>query len=249
MDPAGAMEDLVEACRESGVEVRFRSEVTGILRQGGRVSGVQLAGGETIATPLVVNAAGPWCRRLCEAAGLELPWDLRPTRVQVLYREYPIDELGAIPVTVDMVGGIYFRTDHGGKQLIVGSVLEEDELEEVADPDEFDRFADDDFRLVKFHVLDHRIPGLPQHGRVQSYCGLYTTNRDDVHPVIGPTEVEGFWVANGFSGHGFKLAPAVGSMVARAITGETLESDTPVPISFFSIDREPIELESKSVLA
>ena len=249
MDPAGAMQDLVEACRAHGVDVSFRSEVTGIRQRGGRISGVQLGNGESIATPLLVNAAGPWCRRLFEAAGLELRWDLRPTRIQVLYRDYPVDRLGNIPVTVDMEGGIYFRTSNRGQQLIVSSVREEDELEAVANPDEFDRHADEDFRLVKFHVLDHRLPGLPQHGRVQSYCGLYTVNRDDVHPIVGPTELGGFWVANGFSGHGFKLAPAIGAMVAQAITRTALETDTTVPMSFFSIDREPIALESKSVLA
>jgi glycine/D-amino acid oxidase-like deaminating enzyme len=61
--------------------------------------------------------------------------------------------------------------------------------------------------------------------------------------------LEGFWVANGFSGHGFKLAPAIGSMVAQAITRDPLETDPAVPLSFFSVDREPIELASKSVLA
>jgi len=249
MDPTGAMQDLVEACRANGVGVSFRSEVTGILQRGGRIGGVQLSNGDSIATPLLVNAAGPWCRRLHEAAGLALRWDLRPTRIQVLYRDYPLDSLGRIPVTVDMEGGIYFRTNNQGQQLIVSSVLEEDEREAVANPDEFDRHADEDFRLVKFHVLDHRLPGLPQHGRVQSYCGLYTVNRDDVHPIVGPTELEGFWVANGFSGHGFKLAPAIGSMVARAITGDVLETDTSIPMSFFSVDREPIVLASKSVLA
>ena len=249
MDPVGAMEDLVEACRAQGVDVLFRSEVTGIQQQGGRISGVQLVDGRSIATPLLVNAAGPWCRQLYEAAGLALRWDLRPTRIQVLYRDYPLDALGAIPVTVDMAGGIYFRTNNRGQQLIVSSVLEEDERETVADPDAFDRHADEDFRLVKFHVLDHRLPGLPQRGSVRSYCGLYTVNRDDVHPIVGPTELEGFWVANGFSGHGFKLAPAIGSMVAQAITGDTLETDPAVPLSFFAVDREPIELESKSVLA
>ena len=167
----------------------------------------------------------------------------------MLYRDRPAELPGDIPVTVDMEGGIYFRTQNRGQQLVVGSVLEEDERETVANPDEFDRDADEDFRLVKLHVLHHRLPQLPQRGKVQGYCGLYTMNRDDVHPVVGPTSVEGFWVANGFSGHGFKLAPAIGSMVAKAITGIGLESDTPIPVSFFAIDREPIELESKSVLA
>ena len=249
MNPTGALQDLVDACRGKGVDIAFRSEVSGIRKQGGRVSGVELANGQTISTPLLINATGPWCKGLYEAAGLELRWDLRPTRIQMLYRDRPAELPGDIPVTVDMEGGIYFRTQNRGQQLVVGSVLEEDERETIANPDEFDRDADEDFRLVKLHVLHHRLPQLPQRGKVQGYCGLYTMNRDDVHPVVGPTDVEGFWVANGFSGHGFKLAPAIGSMVAKAITGIGLESDTSIPVSFFAIDREPIELESKSVLA
>jgi glycine/D-amino acid oxidase-like deaminating enzyme len=249
MDPTGAMQDLVDACRAKGVTVAFRSEVTGIRKQGGRVSGVDLANGKSMATPLLINAAGPWCQRLYEAAGLELRWDLRPTRIQVLYRDRPAELPGHIPVTVDMEAGIYFRTQNRGQQLIISSVLEEDERETVANPDEFERDADEDFRLVKLHVLHHRLPKLPQRGKVRGYCGLYTTNRDDVHPIVGPTDIEGFWVANGFSGHGFKLAPAIGSMVAKAVTGVSLESDTSIPVSFFAVDREPIQLASKSVLA
>jgi glycine/D-amino acid oxidase-like deaminating enzyme len=249
MNPTGAMQDLVDACRAKGVEFYFRSEVTGIDKQGGRISGVDLSNGQSIATPLLINATGPWCHALYDAAGLDVRWDLRPTRIQVLYRDRPPELPGDIPVTVDMEGGIYFRTQNRGQQLIVGSVLEKDERETVADPDEFDRDADEDFRLVTLHVLHHRLPKLPQRGKVQGFSGLYTTNRDDVHPIVGPTDVRGFWVANGFSGHGFKLAPAIGSMVAKAITGDSLESDTSIPMSFFSIDREPIELETKSVLA
>ena len=70
-----------------------------------------------------------------------------------------------------------------------------------------------------------------------------------MHPVVGPTEVDGWWVANGFSGHGFKLAPAIGSMVAQAISGERTDFDTDVPLSFFAVDREPIDLAVKHVLA
>lgn len=249
MDPTGAMQDLVDACRRRGVEVAFRSEVSGVRKQGGRISGIELSNGESVSTPLLINAAGPWCHRLFDAAGLNVHWDLRPTRIQVLYRDRPPELPGHIPVAVDMEGGVYFRTQNRGQQLIISSVLEEDERETVANPDEFDRDADEDFRLVKLHVLHHRLPRLPQRGKVLGYCGLYTVNRNDVHPIVGPTAIDGFWVANGFSGHGFKLAPAIGSMLAQAITGDSIETDTSVPMSLFSVDREPIKLESKSVLA
>ena len=60
-------------------------------------------------------------------------------------------------------------------------------------------------------------------------------------PVISPVEqVSGYFLATGFSGHGFKLAPAIGSMFAQALTGERRDFDTDVPLSFLAVDREPI---------
>ncbi len=109
--------------------------------------------------------------------------------------------------------------------------------------------ADAAFRDTKIHGLHHRLPELPHRGGLSGIAGLYTINRQDVHPVLGPTELEGWWVANGFSGHGFKLAPMIGSMIAQAVTDTEASHDTDVPMSFFSVDREPIEVADKHVLA
>ncbi len=247
-DPVGANQDLVDATRRVGGQVRFRSEVTGVRQAGGRVTGVVLAGGGRIDSPVVVNAAGPWCGRLHRLAGLELPWSLQPTRVQVLYRPWP-GELGPLPVTADASSGIYFRPEAAGQQVLFGSILPEDENEEVDDPDQFNRVADRSFADHKIHALHHRIPELPHRGSVAGIAGLYTVNREDVHPIVGPTALEGYVVANGFSGHGFKLAPMVGAMVANWLTGQAAEFDTGVPIAFFAVDRSPIAVETKHVLA
>lgn len=249
IDPVFAMQDLLEACRAAGVDVRFRTRATGIDIESGKAQGVTLADGSRLAAGLVINAAGPWCRPLNEVCRRTSGWDLAPTRIQMLYRDRPKDLKGHIPVAVDMQGGIYFRTQNRGQQLVIGSVLEEDEKEVVNDPDCFDEQPDETFRLQKLHVLHHRFPGLPYRGAVRGYCGLYTVNRDDVHPIVGPTSVDGLWVANGFSGHGFKLAPAIGSMVARAIAGAVGNFDTTVPLSFLAVDREPIKADTLSVLA
>lgn len=249
IDPMAAALDLVEACRNAGVDLRFRTEVVAVGISGGRVRSVSTESGEEIATPLLVNAAGPWCRGLSSMAGLELPWTLEPTRIQVIHRDRPEALRGHIPVTADMAGGIYFRTQNNGQQLVIGSVREADETEVVADPDNFRKETDDDFEVLNLHALHHRLPGLPYTGRVRGYCGLYTINREDVHPVLGPTEIDGFWVANGFSGHGFKLAPAIGSMLAQALTGEKRDFDTDVPLSFLAVGRDPIRLGAKNVLA
>ena len=249
VDPVSAAQDLVDACRTRAVDVRFRTRLAGVELAGGKLAGVTLDDGTKLAAPLVINAAGPWCRDVYAEAGIEPGWDLAPIRIQMLHRDRPPEIEGMVPVTVDMEGGIYFRTQNRGQQLIVGSVLEEDEREVIEDPDRLPDTVDDEFQMLKMHTLHHRLPALPYRGRIMGYCGLYTVNRDDVHPILGPTRIDGFWVANGFSGHGFKLAPAIGAMVARAITGESDEFDTEVPIDFLGIDREPIRLEAKTVLA
>jgi len=249
VDPMAAALDLVEACRNAGVEVQFRRCVTRIGTAGGRVTNVSLDDGSDLATPLLISAAGPWCNEVFRMVGLDLPWTLVPTRIQVMYRDRPDALKGHIPVTADLAGGIYFRTQNNGQQLVIGSVREEDEREAVADPDDFQTETDHDFEALNLHALHHRLPELASTGRVRGYCGLYTTNLEDVHPILGSTGIEGLWVANGFSGHGFKLAPAIGSMLAQALTGEKCDFDTDIPLSFLAVDRDPIGVASKNVLA
>jgi glycine/D-amino acid oxidase-like deaminating enzyme len=249
IDPVSAAEDLAEACRGKEVELKFNSVVSEITTEGGRVSGVKLACGTTVSAAHVVNAAGPWCSDLFRSTGLELPWKLTPTRIQILYLDRPSELKGDIPVSVDMANGIYFRTQNRGQQLVVGSTLEEDEQEAVDTPDEFNRFADDSFTQAKLHALHHRLPALPYRGAIRGYCGLYTMNHEDVHPIVGETEIPGLIAVNGFSGHGFKLAPAIGSLVARLLTGKTADFDTEVSGDFLALNRRPIDLGSKSVLA
>ena len=80
-------------------------------------------------------------------------------------------------------------------------------------------------------------------------ANLYTINRQDVLPIVGPTEIDGFAVVNGFSGHGFKESQIIGSMMAQWITGERAAFDTDVPMDFLSVARDPIEMDDHNVLA
>ncbi len=249
VDPVDALQDLIRAAGAMGVRVRFGAKVTGVSVVSGRVTGIVLEDGDEIACSHLVSAAGPWCNTIFECVGLACPWSLEPTRIQIAVLNRPAQVQGDIPVVVDFAGGIYFRTQNRGQQIIVGSVKEVDEREVVPDPDHFATFADDDFVRAKLHALGHRIPALTTPSGVRGYSGLYTMNRADVHPIVGKTPIEGFFVANGFSGHGFKLAPAIGSLLAQAITGEKAEFDTDVDRTFLAFDRTPIQLPSKSVLA
>lgn len=247
-DATGALLDVATAARAGGVDVRMRAEVVDVLVSGGRATGVRLADGSEVSAGLVINAAGPWCNRINAMAGLEIPWNLVPTRVQVIYRDLPLIVPRPIPVIGDAPGGIYFRPEAGDGQIIVGSILEEDELER-ADPDSFNTAADRSFIDLKIHALHHRLPDLPYVGVPGGMAGLYTVNRQDVLPIVGPTAIDGFAVVNGFSGHGFKESQTIGSMMAQWITGERADFDTDVPMEFFSVDREPLQIDELNVMA
>jgi sarcosine oxidase, subunit beta len=247
VDPMDALQDLLRAVRAHGVDVRFRAEVAGVDMRSGAVAGVRWSQGE-IAAPVLINAAGPWCNALNKFVGLECPWPLRPTRIQIVHIDRPDSVIGPLPSCADPRGGIYFRPQNRGQQIVVGSVLEEDERE-LVDPDAFDRGVDDDFAAVKLHALQHRIRGLDHLRGVSGYSGLYTINDIDVHPIVGVTPVGGYFVANGCSGHGFKLAPAIGSLLAQTIIGQRITGDTEVDASALAYDRAAIRIATRSVLA
>lgn len=249
MDPVDALQDLIAASRARGVEVRFNSPVADVEVHGGGVTGVRLESGETIASGTVVMAAGPWCTTFLDRHGLGQRWPLEPTRIQVVHIDRPADVRGDLPACVDVAGGIYFRPQNRGQQIIVGSVLEEDEREIVPQPDDFARYADDEFIRPKLHALQHRLRLAELKGHIRGYSGLYTINRADMHPIVGPTPIGGFFVANGCSGHGFKLAPAIGALLAREITGDAADFDTTMDPAFLAYDRAPIQLSAMNVLA
>jgi glycine/D-amino acid oxidase-like deaminating enzyme len=247
-DATGALLDVATAARVGGVDVRMRAEVVGVTVTGGRATGVTLADGSSIDASVIVNAAGPWCNRVSEMAGLDYAWDLVPTRIQVIYRALPVAVPRPIPVTCDAPGGVYFRPEAGDGQIILGSLLEEDEVE-TADPDRYNQAADRSFIDTKIHALHHRLPDLPYVGVPGGMASLYTVNRQDVLPIVGPTDIDGFMVVNGFSGHGFKESQVIASMMAQWLTGERADFDTDVPMEFFSIDRDPIDIADHTVLA
>ncbi|MCZ8163893.1 MAG: FAD-binding oxidoreductase [Brevundimonas sp.] len=218
-------------------------------QSGGTVKGLGLADGDRITTGVIVNAAGPWCGRLMLAAGIDNPWPLLPTRVQIVQIDRPDGLEGNIPICADPASGIYFRPARDGHQIIVGSLLEKDEREHITNPDSFLRLADDKFIREKLFALERRIGKIDYSKTIRSYSGLYTINKADVHPVIGPTPLSGFYVANGFSGHGFKLAPAIGRLLAAQITSKSLPGDPQIEPEFLAFDRAPFRIETNSVLA
>lgn len=248
IDPQNVLQDLFNVLKQKGVDIRFSTRVARILTEGRKLVGVETRDGSSWAAGQVVNASGPWCNELLEPLGLASRWPLRPTRIQMLHLERPASVEGHLPVCYDTQSGFYFRTQNRGQQLVTGSTREQEEQEEV-NPDSFDQLADADFTAITLHALHHRLPALTYRERVSGYAGLYTINREDVHPVVGQSPIDGLLLANGFSGHGFKLGPAVGSLIARSLTGDSIATDTRVPLDFLAWDRQPLKVGQKSVLA
>ena len=197
-----------------------------------------------------MNASGPWFNKLNDTVGLELSTSALPTRIQVGHKWIP-DEFCDLPFVADGWGpsGIYFMPRARNNQLVFGSVAHRFESE-IVDPDDYNTALDPDVKQDYLGCLFHRLPTLPQEGEIVGFSSMYTVNQDDVHPMIGETHVRRLWACNGFSGHGFKLAPAVGSLVAQQITGaRTSEWATTVPHDFMGPYREPLTLKTKTHFA
>ena len=253
IDSSTCLEDLLRACRRDGAEVRMRSRVSRFVTHpsGGRCVGVEMEDGAKIeAGVAVVNASGPWFNKLNETVGLELSTTALPTRIQVGHKWIP-DEYCDLPFVADGWGpsGIYFMPRRANNQLVFGSVAHRFESE-LVDPDDYNTALDPDVKQDYLNCLFHRLPGLPRDGEIVGFSSMYTVNQDDVHPMIGETSVQGLWACNGFSGHGFKLAPAVGSLVAQQITGAVTDLwETSVPHDFMGPYREPLTLKVKTHFA
>ncbi|REJ66587.1 MAG: FAD-binding oxidoreductase [Planctomycetota bacterium] len=246
-DPQGTTEDLLRAGQALGVELHARHEVTSIVSSKGGTFEVSCADGQRFSAGRLLNAAGPWCNRVNALLDVQLPMNMQPTRVQMAVRNRPQDVSGDIPVFISAGDQVYGRPEARGSQLLIGSVAAEDESERVEDPDDFDTNGSPEFRERMMHKLHHRFV-MQSRGRVHGYAALYTVNTDDWHPIVDAVGPEGYFVANGFSGHGFKLGPSMGAMIARRMTDQALPDDPEVDVGYFAADRSPIH-SSGGVLA
>ena len=220
-DPYRTAQAFAAAARRGGARIRQGSEAVAVRHSGGRVTGVLLADGTVQAAGTVVLAAGPWSVALAAPLGLGLP--IRVCREQILLVA-PGRALGSVPVLSDLVNLQYIRTEPSGELLCGNSDLHTLEL---ADPDDYRNSADPGFTEAAAAKLARRFPGLPDAAVASSYAGCYDVT-PDFNPVISLTGVAGLVVAAGFSGHGFKISPAVGELIADLVcTGSSNDPDVP----------------------
>ena len=238
-DPAGANSDLVAAARQVGAEICFEVGVADLLFSDDRVTGVRTANDVDVHAEVVVNAAGPWCNWINEIAGAQRRWTLTPTRIQLILREWSDDD-PRLPITLDGSTDGAYRIERSGRQILLVSPEIPEFMEPTSNPDHFRVNPDQACVEATLAAFQHRVPGIKHVGTTTGLCGLYTINKQDDHPIVGPSHTQGLWLANGFSGHGFKLAPGIGAMIARALTGKTDSFDPDIADDLFSIDRREL---------
>ncbi|AMX98833.1 FAD-binding oxidoreductase [Mesorhizobium ciceri] len=186
------------------------ADVTGIERQGDRVSGVGLDNGEVLEAGIVVNAAGPNAGKVAALAGLALPVEPRKRNVFVFEAREKYTDM---PLLVDP-SGIYVRPE--GSVYLAGGA-EPEERDGPAAPGDFE-VNWQLFEEVIWPVLATRIPAFEAIKPTRAWAGHYDYNTLDQNAVIGPhPEVGNFILANGFSGHGLQQAPGVGKALAELI--------------------------------
>jgi sarcosine oxidase subunit beta len=192
------------------------AHVGSIVIERGKVTGVR-ANGELIPTAAVVVAAGPWTGPLLAELGVDVP--LATVRHQVLVVTRPPSL--SHPTLGDVTNGFSGRMDAPGLSLVA---LGEDP--DTAGPDRYNKGVDPAAMAAGMLALSTRVPGMSDAGFVRGWSGLLTVT-PDWHPVIDRVEgIDGLYVAAGFSGHGFKMAPAIGRAVAEVVLGLDQAIDT-----------------------
>jgi sarcosine oxidase subunit beta len=221
-DPSGLTHGYATVARRAGAELRLGVEVTGISVEGGRVTAVRTSAGE-ISCATVVNAAGPWAGELARGAGVKLPLEAIP-RTVLTTGSFP-----GVPqrrtLIIDAATSFYLHREGEGVLMGMGGRNERPSFSLEVD----DRFVAEELLPVAVEVF----PPLEAAGIASSWAGLYEMTPDR-HPIIGPAPVDGLWLANGFSGHGFQHAPVVGKLLAEMIVDGAART---VDVSSLGLDR------------
>ena len=217
-DPQLATHNLQRAAEAKGAEFAFRREVVDILTDGGRVHGVNLDGGETVRSPVVVNVAGPHSAVVNAMAGAldDMTIETKPLRQEVVHVPAPPGfDLEACPhVFSDSDIGCYTRPETGN-HILVGSEDPECDPREYVDPDRYVRDLTDQ-STVQALRFGQRLPSLGIPSSLRGVTDLYDVT-DDWIPIYDKSRVPGFYMAVGSSGNQFKNAPVAGKMMAALV--------------------------------
>ena len=230
MDPFAVLMGYRRKAVSLGAEF-IQAEVAGLRTSGNAVTGVRLSSGDCLSAKYVVNSAGAWAPVLAQSAGVDLP--VEPVKRQVFVIEADVQPDGLLPALYSPSGLYCFH--ERDNQFMCGKSLPDDP---VGYEFSWDRQV---FTEVLWPGMVEFLPAFDRLKVVRGWAGLYAVNTLDGNAILGEwPELDGFYLANGFSGHGFQQCHAVGRYLAELITGRPPTLD----LSIFS----PVRiLENKPV--
>jgi glycine/D-amino acid oxidase-like deaminating enzyme len=238
MDPYAMLIAYKKKAKALGAVI-IEAEVAELLLDGKCMSGVRLSSGEVLKSNTVVNTAGAWATNVAQTIGVNLP--VQATKRQVFVIETGAQPERLLPLVV-FPSGLYLIQEHGGV-FLCGKSLATD----AVGTEDFSW----DLQLFNDFLWPDLVAYVPSFDRLKvlrGWSGLYAVNTFDGNAILGEwPELQGLYLANGFSGHGFQQCHAVGRYLSELITGQTVTLD----LSIFSpqriLDDEPV-FESKRKL-
>ncbi|HTK38589.1 MAG TPA: FAD-dependent oxidoreductase [Pyrinomonadaceae bacterium] len=209
IDPLGILNGFANKAKQNGAVIEMCRSVTAIETRSGRVTGVKTNEG-IVECENAVLCAGAWAMPLAKTAGTDLP--VQPLKRQIVWAKCEHQLPVNLPMVIDLSNGFHFRPAKDSTDEILFAYPDKDELP-GANTD-----FDEPFIGKVYEKARHRAPFLCETEVVRGKCraGLYE-NSPDHHAILGKCEVEGLYLANGFSGHGVMHSPATGRALAEII--------------------------------
>ena len=248
VSPGVATSNLRRAGEREGVRFLMNTTVSRIRRQGGGRLAVETEPRGQIEADVVVNASGPHSGIVNRMAGVTLPLETRPLRREVHFLSNPLFGQPAgstVPVVGDVDGGIYFRPETAGRDIVVGSTDPDcDPKEFVADPDDYGDTITDIYRQRQCLRAMQRFPAV-RLGPPRGIASLYDVTVRDWYPIVDRTDLPGFYVCIGTSGSSFKTAPVLGRLTAELIECGERGRDTDRDPLVFDLPRTGMSVDTR----
>src|SRR5690349_3210798 len=204
VDPNSVVAGYIGVAQKIGVRALNRAEVTGIRVSGDQVEAVETSQG-VIQTRMILDAAGPWAGQIGQMAGVQIP--IVPIRRQ-MFTTNPLKAVPEdFPFVIDFARSLYFHRE--GEGLLIG-------MSNQAEKPGFDQNVDEEFEFMNLEAAINRMPLLEQASRASHWAGLYEVT-PDAHPIFGGSNLKGFSICAGFSGHGFMHGPVAGKLMSEYI--------------------------------
>jgi sarcosine oxidase subunit beta len=219
---------FARTARRLGVKIMEGVEVHRLLTEGGQVTGVETSQG-TFFSNTVISTQNIWATDIARWTGIPTP--VVAERHAVLALEGPNPYTFQMPVFKDLGSpGMLYCRSYGGNQMLVseGTVGET-----LTEPHNEQGDISLDYIVDVGEQVAQRFPAFDEAGLASSWTGVYDVT-PDWNPVLGRIpDVKGLIVGYGFSGHGFKLSPGVGRLLAQ----EALGLPTDVSLAPYALER------------